>query len=376
MKKPLRIVLILATVLLLMLIAAGMILPGYILIIAAVLLILLIAAGMILPSYLAHMTYEENFGHRLTSYEPMSWSIDDFDALQRERYTFPSGNGQLLTGYRYFHEGVEARGVVVIAHGFGGGGHRHYMNIADYFAANGYAVFGYDATGNDESEGEAVGGLPQGLIDLDHALRFVKAEADFAGLPILLWSHSWGGYSVGSVLALHPDVKAAVIVAGFNASIDMLECEGHNIAGIAIRVLLPALASHEKKLFGDYAGMSVLDGLAATDAKVMLLHSEDDDMVPVGISYNHFFAAYGDDPRFTFVHFDDRGHNYLFCDPARQAYVNAFNAKADAYVAAHGPLNDEDRAAYYNEHLDLHQLYPLDLELMAQMIALYDNSIK
>ena len=30
---------------------------------------------------------------------------------------------------------------------------------------------------------------------------------------------------------LHPDVNAAVIVAGFNESLDMLETEGRNIAG-------------------------------------------------------------------------------------------------------------------------------------------------
>lgn len=353
MKKPLKIVLI----------------------VAAVLLVVLLAAGAFLPGYLGRMVYEENFGHRLTSYDPMSWSIDDFDGLQRECCTFPSGNGQLLTGYRYYREGVEARGVVVIAHGFGGGGHRHYMNIADYFAANGYVVFAYDATGNDESEGEAVGGLPQGVIDLDYALRFVKSEPDFAGLPIMLWGHSWGGYSVGSVLALHPDVKAAVIVAGFNTSLDMLECEGRNIAGDAIDFILPALAAHEEKLFGDYAGMSVLDGLAASDAKIMILHSEDDSMIPIGISYDRYYAAYGDDPRFTFIRYENRGHNYLFCDPAREAYVDAYNAEADAYAAEHGPLNDEERAAYYEEHLNLHQLYPLDMELMAQMLALYDSAL-
>ncbi len=345
------------------------------LIIVVALLVLLLAAGMILPGYLARRVYKDNFGHRLTSYEPMSWSIDDFDSLQREKYTFPSDKGQVLTGYRYYHEGVDARGVIVLAHGFGGAGHRHYMNIADYFAANGYVVFAYDATGNDESEGEAVGGLPQGLIDLDYALRFVKAEPDFAGLPIMLWGHSWGGYSVGSVLALHPDVKAAVIVAGFNASIDMLESEGRNIAGSAINFVLPALAAHEEKLFGRYAGMSILDGLAASDAKVMILHSEDDNMIPVGISYDRYFAAYGDDPRFTFIHFEDRGHNYLFCDPARAAYVDAFNTAANAYTTEHGPLDDDARAAYYEEHLDLHQLYPLDMNLMTQMLAHYDSSL-
>lgn len=347
-----------------------------VLVIAAILLVLLIAAGAFLPKLLATSVYNDNFGKRFTSYEPMTWDIEDFDGLQREKYTFPSDKGQMLTGYLYTRSTADVRGLVVLVHGFGGGGHRSYMNIADYFAGNGYAVFAYDATGNDESEGEVVGGLPQGVIDLDYALRFIKSTPDFAGLSIMLWGHSWGGYSVGSVLALHPDVKAAVIVAGFNASIDMLESEGRNIAGDAIDFVLPALKAHEEDIFGSYASMSVLDGLASTDAKVMLLHSADDEMIPIDRSFDRYCAAYADDARFTFIRYEDRGHNYLFCDPARQAYVDAFNAEADAYVAANGPLDDAARAAYYEEHLDLHQLYPLDADLMAQMLALYDSSLE
>ena len=35
----------------------------------------------------------------------------------------------------------------------------------------GYLVFGYDATANDESGGEIVGGMPQGIADLDKAIN-------------------------------------------------------------------------------------------------------------------------------------------------------------------------------------------------------------
>lgn len=346
------------------------------LIIIAILLVSLISAALFLPKVLAVSVYNDNFGKRFTIYEPLAWDIEDFDGLQREKYTFPSDKGQLLTGYRYTHDGAEPRGLVVIAHGFGGGGHRSYMNIADYFAANGYAVFAYDATGNDESEGDAVGGLPQGVIDLDYALRFIKSTPDFAGLPIMLWGHSWGGYSVGSVLALHPDVKAAVIVAGFNSSLDMLEIEGRNIAGDAIDFVLPALKTHEEKLFGDYAAMSVLDGLAATDAQIMILHSTDDNMIPIDRSYDRYYAAYASDARFAFIRYEDRGHNYPFCSDARRAYVDTYNAEAAAYEAANGPLTEEARAAYYEEHFDKHKGYELDSELMAQMLAIYDSSLK
>jgi len=350
-----------------------------ILIVVGVILVLLIAAALILPKPLAMSVYNDNFGTRFTTYEPLAWSVEDFDGLMRDKYTFESDKGQLLTGYKYYRDNTETKGLVVLAHGFGGGGHRSYMNIADYFASNGYAVFAYDATGNDESEGEAVGGLPQGVIDLDYALRFVKSNEDFAGLPIVLWGHSWGGYSVGSVMKLHPDVKAAVIIAGFNESLDMLEFEGRNIAGDAIDFVLPIFEDYEKETFGEYASMNVLDGLGATDAKVMILHSTDDDMIPIENSYERYYEKYSADGRFTFIRFEDRGHNYVFCSENSAVYKEEYNAAAAEWLESIGGsenLTEEMRAEYYEENFDKHRGYELDSELMAQMLELYNSSIK
>lgn len=347
-----------------------------ILIVVGILLVLLIAAALIVPKKLAMSVYNDNFGVRFTTYEPLAWSIEDFDGLMRDKYTFESDKGQKLTGYKYYRDNVEIKGVLVLAHGFGGGGHRSYMNIADYFASNGYAVFAYDATGNDESEGEAVGGLPQGVIDLDYALRFVKNSSEFAGLPIVLWGHSWGGYSVGSVMKLHPDVKAAVIVAGFNESLDMLEVEGRNIAGAAIDFVLPYFEKYEKETFGEYASMSILESLDATEAAVMFIHSADDGMIPIGISYDRYYAKYADNERFTFIRFEDRGHNYVFCSEARKSYIDEYNIAADAYKESVGEITEEMRAAYYEEHFDKHKGYQLDSELMSQMLELYDSNVK
>lgn len=91
--------------------------------------------------------------------------VDDFDGLQCAKYKFSSDKGQKLTGYMY-SSGENQVGIIVMARGFGGGGHNSSMDCADYFARHGYYVFAYDATGNDESEGEGVEGLPQGVIDL------------------------------------------------------------------------------------------------------------------------------------------------------------------------------------------------------------------
>lgn len=347
-----------------------------IMLILAVLLVLLILAVLILPKPLAMSIYNDNFGKRFATYEPWAWSMDDFDGLSRDKYTFPSDKGQLLTGYKYYRDSENAKGLVVIAHGFGGGGHRSYMHIADYFASNGYWVFAYDATGNDESEGEAVGGLPQGIIDLDYALRFVKQEPAFSGLPIVLWGHSWGGYSVGSVTKLHPDVKAAVIVSGFNESLDMIETEGRNIVGNIIDFVLPIFEKYEKKTFGEYASMSILDSLEATEVPVLFIHSEDDQMIPIAISFDRYYEKFSGEERFSFVRFEDRGHNYVFCSEDRKNYILEYNKGADAYKESMGELTEEMAAAYIEEHFDKHKGNELNSELMAQMLDLYNNSIK
>lgn len=346
-----------------------------ILIVLGVILILIIIAALILPKPLAMSVYNDNFGVRFTTYEPLAWELEDFEGLMRDKHTFESDKGQVLTGYKYYRNNTEVKGLVVIAHGFGGGGHRSYMNIADYFASNGYVVFAYDATGNDESEGEAVGGLPQGIIDLDYALRFIKSSPEFAGLPIVLWGHSWGGYSVGSVMKLHPDVKAAVIVAGFNESLDMLETEGRNIAGDAIDFVLPYFEEYEKETFGEYASMSILESLVETEASVMIIHSADDDMIPIEMSYDRYYEKYADNESFTFIRFEDRGHNYVFCSEARRKYIEEYNIVAEAYSESVGEMTEEMRAAYYEENFDKHKGYELDSELMSQMLELYNSSI-
>ena len=346
-----------------------------ILIIVGIILFLLILAAIILPKTIAMSVYNDNFGKRFTISEPWAWSIEDFDGLNREKYTFVSNQGQMLTGYKYYRSSDTPKGMVVIAHGFGGGGHRSYMNIADYFASNGYWVFAYDATGNDESEGEVVGGLPQGIIDLDYALRFVKSEFD--GLPIVLWGHSWGGYSVGSVTKLHPDVKAAVIVSGFNESLDMLETEGRNIVGNIIDYVLPIFEKYEKKTFGEYASMSILDSLETCEVPVLFVHSEDDEMIPISISFDRYYGKFADTSRFSFVRFEDRGHNYIFCSEERRNYVIEYNKGGDAYKESMGgTLTEEQAVVYIEEHFDKHRGYELDAELMAQMLGLYNNSIE
>lgn len=348
------------------------------LIILGILLVLIIAALLIAPKMIVKTIYKQNFGTRFTSSEPHCRDIEEFDGLEREKYVFTSNEGQKITGYVYKKGDTEPKGLIVLAHGFGGGGHCSYMNVADYFASNGYNVFAYDATGNDESEGESVKGLPQGVIDLDYALNYIKADEELSDLPLMLWGHSWGGYSACSVSKLHPEIEGIISVAGFNSSLDMIENVGRDMAGDAIDYAMPLFEDLEKDKFGDFATMNVLESLERSTADVLIYHSADDDLIPIELSYDKYYEKFADNERFTFVRFEDRGHNYIFNSAESLEYREKVNADYKKYVESIGEENvtPEIRLDFIKKNVDRMKFFELDSETMEQMLEFYDNCIQ
>lgn len=318
--------------------------------------------------------YNANFGGRFETARWAAYSVDDFDGLKVMENTFPSNNGQLLAGYHYSKENQQIKGVVVLAHGFGGGGHNTYMNIADYFTSNGYLVFAYDATGNDKSEGSSVEGLPQGVIDLDYALRYVKNTEEYQNLPIVLFGHSWGGYSVGSVLNYHADVKAAVLVAGFNRSTDLIKQEGESMMGSAMKLFMPYFSVYERLKFGKYASCTAIDGFANSDAGIMAICSKDDTVVLPENGYEKFYEKYSASPRFCFIEYEDRGHNYVYCSERSRDFRKQLGEDYDAYVEANGgEYSDEIWGEFAEKYRDKSTCYELDYDLMQQILDFYDS---
>ncbi|MCR5305386.1 MAG: lysophospholipase [Oscillospiraceae bacterium] len=324
--------------------------------------------------------YRQNFNRRFQSYEPLMLMTEDFEGLQRTRYEFPSDKGQKLTGYLY-QSGETPRAMLVIAHGLGAG-HNSYMDVAAYFAEHGYDVFAYDATGNDESEGEGVGGIPQGVTDLDYAVSFVENSGNFPKLPIVLFGHSWGGYSACAVLNYHPEIKAVIECSGCNRSSDLFEAGGKSQAGSVIYTMMPFVRIHERIHYGKYASKTAMDGFAASDAAVLVLHSADDGVVPIQYGYDVYYEKYKDDPRFVFIRFENRGHNYVYQDTS---YIDAFDAEFEKWTKTldydfRADENKtrfiEDKAAYIRSNLDREKWSgSLDKELFARFLQFFDAHI-
>ena len=210
-----------------------------------------ILVGILILFYVvAVIIYNVSFNYRCTSDEALICKMEDFDNLERKRYEFETKKGNNLVGYLYSNEIIEEKGLVVFAHGLGGGGQRGYLDIFDYLSSNGYYVFAYDATANDESEGKVIGGLPQGIIDLDYAINFTKTIEEVKDLPLMLMGYSWGGLSVSNVLNYHDEVKAVVAISGWNKSLNLIEYHGCQMVGPLGKILLPFASIYEHIKYG------------------------------------------------------------------------------------------------------------------------------
>ena len=278
------------------------------LIVVAIVLVVVIVLPLVASIYL-HSQY---FGVRYTSREDRIRKMEYFSGLQRDRYELTSNEGQKIVGYNYYFEDKEdIKGVIIFAHGIGGGGHNAYLDYIYTICQHDYFIFAYDATGNDESEGDCVNGLPQGVIDLDHVIAFVEQQDEFKDLPICLMGHSWGGYSVVNALNEHPEVTAVVSIAGFSKASDLIEAQGRQMVGPVIYLLMPDMKLINKVKFGKYASETGMDGLANSDAKVLVLQGGLDDTVPKDYGYDLYYAKYKDDPRFVFAFYDNCDHNNI-----------------------------------------------------------------
>ena len=101
------------------------------------------------------IVYEGVFSMRFETKDYMKMEVSDFEGLHAERSEFESD--VTLTGYKYYRN-EDANGVVIIAHGFGDGGH-HTVGL---FQGGG------------------------GVVQIDHGRMTFAAEVSFSTMTYIL----------------------------------------------------------------------------------------------------------------------------------------------------------------------------------------------
>ena len=319
------------------------------------------------------IVYEMIFSMRFETQPYQMQEISDYEGLTVERSDFKSD--VTIAGYKYSKPNQEVKGLVIISHGLGDGGHNKFMGYIDEFTSNGYYVFTYDAQGTDNSGGSSSSGFPQGIIDLDNAIDHAKEIEEYKGLPIMLFGHSWGAYSVGNVLNHHPEVSAAVMVAGFNEPEEMMGYYPRKVLGGFVDVvLLPYVSFYERVKFGkDYANITAVEGIEGTDAEILVVHSKDDQRVPFNSGYEIYKEAFLGEDRVQFIEYEDKGHKNLLYSDEAVIYQEKIENDYQAYLEESGKRdNKQNRQEYMGEHFDAKQYYEPSKEIVLAALSLFE----
>ncbi len=277
-----------------------------VIVILSVLLVLII-----IPSLITFFIYDYYFGKRIihdnTYFEYLSEQNINF---VKEEISFNSDNNQVLHGAFYSQTGNDTpKGLVVWVHGMGVS-HENYLAEIEWLTKENYVVFSYDNTGVEDSEGDTLKGLTQAPIDLKYALDYLKDSEQYNELPTILVGHSWGGFAVSAVseLGLPFEVDGIVSLAGFWQNVNVIEDIAKNYVGETVMLIHPFLVIYEKMIFGENAALNGLDGLSNTNAPVLMIHSKDDEVVSFDGNFEVYKEMYEEDPRFTFIEYEDSGH--------------------------------------------------------------------
>lgn len=245
-------------------------------------------------------------------------------AYPRQLVGFTSGNHR-LQGYVYGQN--QDLGLVVIAHGIGGGADSYLPQIT-YFVDQGWRVFAYDATGSFDSEGKTTKGFPQALLDLDSALNYINTQSEYDNLPILLFGHSWGGYAVANVLHYNHEISGVVSVAGVDSPMDIILEQGKSMMGSFIYTQYPFLWLYQRLMFGKVASLSAVDAINQSDVPVLIIHGTEDEMVAYkgsSIISNIDVITNPNVRTISSSEQDRNGHNNLFRSDAAIDYINEIN---------------------------------------------------
>ena len=124
-------------------------------------------------------------------------------------------------------------------------------------------------------------GMCTPLVNLDHALTYIKNDRQLSQYPLFLFGRSWGGYAATSVLSRHKNICGCVAVAPFNSGYTLFVEKGEQYMSpfadmVQIDFPKEFLNAYQTILFKDYTKYSAVAGINSTDVPVYIAHGTRD----------------------------------------------------------------------------------------------------
>ena len=268
----------------------------------------------------------------------------DFHGLKKESFSFVSKTGAKLDGGFYYYDNPKKDKLIVFDHGMGVG-HRPYMREIETICRAGYLVYSYDHEGTANSEGTTIRGLSGSIHDLDSALDALKTTEFYEGRELVVIGHSWGGLSTKNIVALHPEVKKIVAMAGLSS----VEITVNGMIPKIFNSARKAILDFEESLNPGYSKLSAEQTLKNSDVKALICQSNDD---PVVLAKDHYYPlveAFKGSERIRFITVDNRKHNPNFTEDAAKLLSSFFKEKK--YLENKGKLRTiEEKQELLSRH--------------------------
>ncbi len=281
------------------------------------------------------------------------FSYTDFPGLKREPYSINNQKGERLTGYFYSYDGCKTDSLVVFEHGMGAG-HRAYMREIERIAKEGYLVYAYDHTGCTESEGENIRGFSGSLADLDAVMSTLFSDERYSGLKISVIGHSWGGFSTMNIGALYKQLHAIVAMSGFSSVKEMQK----QVFPLLLRPFIKTVYKLEEKENPKYYDKKAIESLKNTDAKALIIHSDDDKTVSSEIHFKRLREALSDKENIRFLLVEGKDHNPNYTKAAVEYKNEFFKALKRRYKEK--TLNTEEEKRSFNASFDFYRMTEQD----------------
>ena len=255
------------------------------------------------------------------------------EGLAYEDVTVTNRHGQSLRGWFVPAPGRRGRAPAV-AYGHGNAAdRRHWLEVAWPVAREGIAQLFLDFSGRGESEGEVITLGAREADDLDAALDWLAARRDVDGGRLALAGRSMGAAAAVLCASRRPDVRGLVIdgaYAELDEVVDRL-LSARYVPPPLVRPALFAVAGWR----ADFrpAELRPAEAIRRVRVPVLIVHGEDDELVPVEHALRLERAAAG--PA-TVVRLPGVGHNGAR-GPDHASRVARFLASALAHGGRHAP---------------------------------------
>lgn len=250
---------------------------------------------------------------------------EDFHTLNRSEYEVFYKDAT-IKGYIYTSSSYnnEYKGFIILSHGMWSS-HITYLSDIEYLTSLGYKVLGYDNYGVCLSGGNSQVSLAHSIYVLDSVINDVEKRNLNEGLNIILYGHSMGGYATSCNLKKHQEIYKAIIrSAPISPSISGRDLLIKNYKFLGY-LLYPIINLSFYLLYGRKENQSSISSLKKNKkTKILLIHAENDNIVPLKNSLAKYFVKHKQSNIEVFISKVGK-HNSIMEESSMGNYINLKN---------------------------------------------------